>query len=202
MACLTRKLLGARALMVGTLLMMTAFATGCPFPVQYQLEPEEENQPPVVNEDYTDPYVVMREDLAEGTIPQFTIYVDDPNPSDTLQLKVVKNLQNTWFPQDPPVPHEVLKTDINIGPSYVLPPEDASNLGVSDTMRKRDFSLDVTPCPITGGTSDYWVFLYVCVTDGVFQAPPPDHPNENPCIALNGYAVKYPVNVHCIPDIL
>jgi hypothetical protein len=194
MATTTRTGLVVNAAKALTLLLMTltAFTTAaCPYPVQYPLEPEEENEPPVVNSKYTDPYVV-EESVTEQETPIFTIVVDEPNPGDDLQVKIIKNIQQTWLPTENQ--HYILLEDY-IEPRDTLPPEDASNMGVSSSTRMAELELDRTPCAV--GSGGQQVFLWVCVTDRSWDPPPPDYPNENPCIPRGGFVDTYPVIVNC-----
>jgi hypothetical protein len=181
-----------------TILLMTLTTASCPYPVQYPLEPDEENEPPVINSEYTMPYIVMTDPVEELALPQFLIVVDDPNASDTLAVKIIKDLDQSWLPANPTVPHQVLVSDEYIRPVDTLAPEDASNMGVPETTRSKQISLRLTPC-VTGSAGQK-VFLWVCVTDDAFEAPPVGYPNENPCIPHSGFVDTYPVVVSCIPQ--
>jgi hypothetical protein len=198
MACTTRKHLVVKAAsLLATMMLITSLTTGCPIPVQYPLVPDAGNEPPVVNRQYTVPYMVMEAPVPEGgDPPKFTIVVDDPNPGDYLAVKIIKDLHQTWLPQNPTVQHELVLWDRSIGPLDTLAPEDASNMGVSPTTRSAILDLRINPC--SAGSAGSEVFLWVCVTDDVFEAPETDYPTEDPCIPKNGFVDHYPVIVTCI----
>lgn len=194
MACATRTNLVVRvARLLAILMIATTFNSGCPFPVQYPLTPDPENEPPVINPDYTDPYIVRANAVEEKETPIFTIVVDDPNADDELQVKVIRNVQLTWLPTEEQ--HDILMQNY-IEPLDMLPPEDASNMGVSATTRRAEIELERTPC--VEGSRGQQVFLWVCVTDRSWDPPPTGHPNENPCIPRDGFVDTYPVIVNCI----
>jgi len=170
----------------------TTLTAGCPFPVQYPLEPDEENEPLVVNPKYTSPYVGQL-DVVEGQTPIFTIVVDDPNRTDNIAVKIVEDPHLTWTPEtDSP---RTLLVDYEISSLDILAPEDASDMEVSDTTRRAFPELSETPCPV--GSDGDEVFVWVCLTDRSWQTPPAGHPNENPCIPRDGYVDSYPVVVKC-----
>lgn len=196
MACATRKHLVVRVARVLAIFMIaTTLNTGCPFPVQYPLVPDAGNEPPVINRQYTVPYMVMEDPVTEGgDPPTFTVVVDDPNPGDDLAVKIIKNLNQTWL--NPEVQHELVFWDSSIVPLDMLAPETASNMGVSATTRSALLNLRINPCSVGSAGSE--VFLLVCVTDGVFEAPGPDYPTEDPCIPKNGFVDSYPVIVTCV----
>ncbi len=182
---------------IAILMIATTTYTGCPIPVQYPLEPDAGNQPPVINRQYTVPYMVMKDPVIEGDPPpKFTVVVDDPNPGDELAVKIIKNLDQSWL--NPLEPHELVFWDRAIVPLDTLAPEDASNMGVSSTTRSADLTLLINPC--SAGSAGQKVFLVVCVTDSVFDAPDSEYPNEDPCIPKNGFVDSYPVVVTCGAD--
>lgn len=174
----------------------TMLTTACPVPVQYPLEPEEENEPLQVNAEYTDPFVGTTL-VTQATTPTLTIVVDDPNRDDYIAVKVLLNPQSTWS-SDTESPKTLL-TDSEISPLDILPPEDASNMEVPETTRRAEVELGGTPCP-TVSPNAYDALLMVCLTDRKWQTPPPGYPDDNPCIPRDGYVDTYTVMVSCIPD--
>jgi hypothetical protein len=195
MTCTTRIHLVVKvARFLAILMFTTTITTGCPIPVQYPLEPDAGNQPPVINRQYTVPYMVMDAPVIEGgDPPTFTVVVDDPNPGDDLAVKIIKNLDLSWL--TPEEPHQLVFWDRSIVPLDTLAPEDASNMGVSSTTRSADLTLLINPC--SAGSAGQKVFLWVCVTDRVFDAPDSNYPNEDPCIPKTGFVDSYPVIVSC-----
>ena len=179
--------------LIPILMLATALNTGCPVPVQYPLEPDAGNQPLVVNSKYTSPYVGQLE-VVEGETPIFTIVVDDPNPSDAIAVKIIKDPHLTWTP-DTPSPKTLL-VDYQISSLDILAPEDASNMEVSDTTRRAFPELSETPC--LAGDAGSTVYLWVCLTDRSWQTPPEGYPNEDPCIPRDGFGDFYGVVVSCI----
>ena len=171
-------------------MLATMLTTGCPIPVQYPLEPEEENEPPVINATYTVPYVVMEDPVDENATPELIIVVDDPNAGDDLKVKVIRNPQTVWLTDGQ---HDVLLEE-HIEPLDTLPPEDASNMGVSETTRRAALELQRTPCEEGKGGSE--ANLLVCITDRSWDPPPSGHPND-PCIPRDGFVDKYTVVVTC-----
>ncbi len=179
---------------LAALMVMTISLPGCPIPVQYPITPDPENEPPVVNSEFSDPYIVMRDPvIIGGEPPTFVIVVDDPNPEDLLRVRVIKDLHETWFPTDPPQQHQLVLWDKSISPLDTLAPEDASNMGVSATTRRAEMDLLINPC----APGDIDVFLTVCVADSEYVAPDEDYPNEDPCIPRAGFVDLYPVIVLC-----
>jgi hypothetical protein len=162
--------------------------------VQYPLEPEEEKRPPVVNADLTTPFMTSAEAIVVGSALLITLFVDDPNRNDILSVKIIRGLDESWIPSTPPKLHEILLDDVYINPSDLLPPEEVSNLGVSESTRRKEF--EVFPCPqgLAGVTK---VFLWVCLSDSNWMAPPPGHPTANPCISRSGNIDTFPIIVTC-----
>ncbi len=193
MASATRNGLVVKAArLIAIFMIATTMNTGCPVPVQYPLVPDAGNEPPVVSSQYTDPYV-GEFDVIEGQTPILTIVVDDPNEGDDLKVKVLQDPHLTWAP-DTASPKTLL-VDYFITPLDIIAPDDASNMGVSETTRMAFPELSETPCPV--GSDGDSVFIWVCLTDGSWQTPPAGHPNDNPCIPRDGFVENYGFMVKC-----
>lgn len=166
----------------------TILAAGCPFPTQLEREPEVPNQAPVIDSDRTTPYV-NGGTVAEGTIPRFTLVVADPNATDRLVVKVIKDL---WITLDPVStdPHVVLLSDFAITPDDIVDPTGEPTVRV-----KQSFPLAATPCP--AGSAGDPVILDVCVSDREYQAP--TGTDRNPCIpGPGGFVDRYYVSLECV----
>ena len=165
--------------------MVLLSMTACPFPVQYEEEPDPGNQPPVVDPTRTDPYVSCAwcDAVQELSRPYFKVYVDDPDPADYLEVLVVKDLDLSWEP-DSTVTHRILLEGI-------ISVHDIPDPINEPTVRMKEFEIQ-TPCPT--GSDGKTVFVWVCVTDRVFAET---DGIGNPCVSSNGYVATYPVVLHC-----
>ena len=175
-------------------LMLGLSASACPFPTQFPEADPIPNSPPVIDPVNTTPYYDGG-NLSLSEKPMLTIWVDEPDLGDTLYVKVIKNLADS-IAEDSEIPPIVLKSGVEITDTDVPPPEE----GWPETVRMKQFELQVTPCPLTEPNTT--PVLTVCVSDTGFRTY--DDTND-PCLPKGrdadpkdrGYTVRYDIVYSC-----